>query len=69
MRLAAAALEPSMRCLQRALEFTLVSKAGALYVNAVYEAHQEDLSLAEAWLRKAAQFGYDITDIKKTMKL
>ena len=58
-----------IECLQRAPEYTPVSKAGVLYANAAYAVYQEDLSLAVAWLRKAAQFGYDITDLKKTMKL
>ena len=58
-----------IECLERAPEYTPVSKAGALYANAAYAIHQEDRFLAAAWLRKAAQSGYDITDLKKAMKL
>ena len=58
-----------IECLERAPEYTHVSKAGALYANAAYAIHQEDRFLAAAWLRKAAQSGYDITDLKKAMKL
>jgi hypothetical protein len=54
--------------LQAEPQYTTISRAGTIYANAARAAYSIDRAQAETWMEMAEIAGYNLKDLKKSMR-